>query len=97
MSCKDLCTGDEVGIYIRVAQGLVLVAESQQYNNACHGNASGQCRDSSAGAAQPYARLCVGSAESEDQQVRRPYLVQVQSPISRPLARQLVSYSTSKV
>src|SRR6266700_6494456 len=28
-------------------------------------------------------RLCVGSAESEDQQVRRPHHVQVQSPISR--------------
>jgi len=28
-------------------------------------------------------RLCVGSAESKDQQVRRPHHVQVQSPISR--------------
>ena len=30
-------------------------------------------------------RLCVGSAESKDQQVRRPHHVQVQSPISRTI------------
>jgi len=30
-------------------------------------------------------RLCVGSAESKDQRVRRPHHVQVQSPISRTL------------
>ena len=36
----------------------------------------------SADAAQPYTRLCVGSADSKDQQVRSRHLVQVQSPIS---------------
>ena len=39
----------------------------------------------SADAALPYERLCVGSAESEDQQVRSRHLVQVQSPVSTAL------------
>src|ERR1700733_6965421 len=36
--------------------------------------------------------LCVGSAESKDQQVCRPHHVQVQSPISRTILRNYKSF-----
>src|SRR6266567_7794268 len=43
-------------------------------------------------------RLCVGSAKSEDQQVRRPHYVQVQSPISRTTKYiQTTNYKAIKV
>ena len=37
-------------------------------------------------------RLCVGSAESKDQQVSRPHHVQVQGPISRTILRNYKSF-----
>ena len=40
MSCKDLCTGDEVGIYI-----YCLGVRSVLMHTRSHNNASGQCRD----------------------------------------------------